>query len=371
MGATLPILASFILSATQPGAVDAQEAALHETARITHTLDRPFTRISGLTELRSGRLVITDSQERSIVIADLKADSSWEVGRHGQGPRELLSAFAPMLMPDGSVLIYDVSNRRFLEMDQEGKPVRVIPFFRSPGTGSAAPPRGVDRAGNLYWETSRPFDGFKVPTVGWIVSWTPGQESLNRHPDLQIRDREGRKILKPLIARDGWSVAPDGSIGIVRASESSLSVEWHSPGEELVHGPAIAASRFPVSDDEIRAMLQLGQSAGGRIRGGDAPLTRTARDLRKDDWIFPEFLPLFDSDRVYASPQNRLWVQRRLTVSADESQFWVFGPDGSLEQRVSVAGRVQLAGVGSDYFYAFADDDLGFIWLRRYELGGS
>ena len=155
-----------------------------------------------------------------------------------------------MARPDGSTWIYDSGNRRFLELDANGGVIGVPAWPVNADYAGRSPPGAVDAWGDLYWETWSSAEG-KAPIRAWIVGWTPGgDDNLRRAGRILVRDPDGRLILRQFLARDGWSVAPSGAIGIVRVSEPH--VEWIYPDGTTRVGPKLDLERFPIDDAEAR-----------------------------------------------------------------------------------------------------------------------
>lgn len=347
-----------------PVSLPAQPAAPTIPAGLQVEIAHPFTIVSGLASLPDGRLVITDREERRIALLDPATGQLTEVGRQGQGPREFIRPFAPTAMPDGTVLVYDSGNRRFLQLDAQGRPVGTHAWPEDPQRfGGGSPPRGADSEGHLYWLASPPFRG-ELPTYGIVVRWRPGappQELVQ----VQSRDAQNRKILRQFVTRDGWAVAPNGDIGIVRGDEPT--VEWHRTDGTIVTGPPLDVRRHPIDDAELAAVDEAAVAGGAVVSGGAS--SDGVERRRRSDWITPAYLPPFQTDHVHTSPRGKLWVPLRLPIDEQRSEIWVFDGRGRLERKVQVDERVELRGVGDGTFYATVTDDLGFQRLRQYELG--
>jgi hypothetical protein len=353
------------LAVLVPGSAASQPRRDPVDARLQVELETPFTRISGMAVLPNGRLLVTDSGERRIVRLDAATGRATDVGGHGQGPREFLRPFAPMVLPDGSTWIYDVGNRRFLELDDEGLPSGVHPWPTSADYSGHSPPVAVDVRGRLYWEAWPSSEG-KAPIYAWILRWTAGQNGdLQRQARIRVRDEEGRLILRELLARDGWSATSSGAIGILRAT--GPRVEWISPSGTTVVGPELELERFPIDDREIAALDRETSSGSSQMKGA-ADAQRPGRRA-PTQWYTPEHLPPFYYDRVFAVEPTGLWAQRRLPADSPVSLIWRFDAEGHPLRRIRVRSPVQLLHVEhGGAFWAVHTDDLGIQRLRRYEV---
>ena len=69
------------------------------------TLSRPFDRITGLYELRDGRVIVVDANEQSVLLIDFTSDRAVQLGRQGAGPGEYrfpgLDIGYPRRLPSG------------------------------------------------------------------------------------------------------------------------------------------------------------------------------------------------------------------------------------------------------------------------------
>lgn len=82
---------------------------------------------------------------------------------------------------------------------------------------------------------------------------------------------------------------------------------------------------------------------------------------------WPEVLPPFVDDALFAAPDDMLWVRR--TGPADEAPtFDVFGPDGALDGRVVLPAGRELLGVGHDAVYLVQRDEMDLLFVERYRL---
>jgi len=353
------------LAVLVPGSAMSQPNRDPVDARLQLELETPFTRISGMAVLPDGRLLVTDSGERRIVRLDPATGRATDVGGHGQGPREFLHPFAPMVLPDGSTWIYDAGNRRFLELDGEGMPSGVRPWPTNSDYSGRSPPVAVDGRGGLYWEAWPSSEG-KAPIYAWILRWTPGGASdLQRQARIRVRDAEGRLILRQFLTRDGWSATSSGAIGILRGT--GPRVDWIAPNGTTVVGPELELVGFPIDDREVAA-LDRATSAGSSQMKGAADAQRPGRRT-PTQWYTPEHLPPFYYDRVFTVEPMGLWAQRRLPADSPVSLIWRFDAAGRPFRPIRVNEPVELLHVDGDRaFWAIHTDDLGIQRIRRYEV---
>src|SRR5690606_9545343 len=73
-----------------------------------------FTRVSSVRELSDGRLLIIDSRDRALYVADPSAETIEALGRTGRGPLEYERPTRLVALSADSTLLLDPGNRRWL-----------------------------------------------------------------------------------------------------------------------------------------------------------------------------------------------------------------------------------------------------------------
>jgi hypothetical protein len=105
---------------------------------------------------------------------------------------------------------------------------------------------------------------------------------------------------------DGWGVAPDGRIAIVRGEP--YRVDWVAADGRLTRGPEIAYTPIPMTEADRRAYL-------ARVPGGGTAGVRSggSGDGGINTGIEPSFADTrapFTTEDVFVSPDTEVWVQR-------------------------------------------------------------
>jgi hypothetical protein len=176
-GLTSPVAAQRMVSLTKPQA----------------TFVEPFSTIAGVRELRDGRVLVSDFRDRTVTLVDLDRGSARQVGRRGQGPAEYSQPGLLLALPNGETLVADYGNLRYLVIDRNGSPGRVITSPEGSAQQSSNRPlgtavrdtRGADAKGRLYFDaplltiTTGSVDS--APVVRWdreatafeTVAWLP------------------------------------------------------------------------------------------------------------------------------------------------------------------------------------------------------
>jgi hypothetical protein len=190
----------------------------------------------------------------------------------------------------------------------------------------------------------------------------PGNESVSMRP-------------KPMSPRDGWAVAPDGRVAVVRAAD--YHVDWIQPDGDVVRGRPVDYEAVRVGNDEKEAYLdELGR--GGLMVSVEAENGRMRTSFRRgpgrrggptaDDLDWPDVMPAFQDGAVYATPWGELWVAR--SVAAGEAPtFDVFDHRARLVQQVVLPEGRRVVGFGDGAVYVVNVDEFDLNWLERYGVG--
>jgi hypothetical protein len=122
----------------------------------------PFTSVRGVRELANGKVLVSDVQDKVVQLIDFAASTTVKVGREGQGPEEYMLPMGLFGMPDGSVVLQDMGNRRFLQILPDGK---IGKSFATDAVGAIERVRArhlsrrgpfersrADAGGNLYFQ---------------------------------------------------------------------------------------------------------------------------------------------------------------------------------------------------------------------------
>lgn len=330
-----------------------------------------FTHVYDVAEFPDGRVLLTDSRERSLAVVDFRSATVERIGRRGAGPREFQSVFSILPRPDGSLAVYDAGQRRLLVVSPSGEVVGTERFAAPPVSGFSAPrgpdldgqwyidsrtvgPDGLDRAAVLYrWDPS----SGAIDSLGALMQYAPGQEGPG---------------VVPMPLGDAWSVGRDGAVARVVGEE--YRVEWWLRDGRTVTGPAIPHRRVRVGRPERESWIEellVGPLAGMSVQGGGAdsrpsPAAVAERLREFDPGRFPSHVPPFRWGYAPGSPQGHVWI--RLDVESDRSRtvFDVIGRDGRLVHRLAVDGRARVVGFGEEWVYLVRLDELDLEWLERY-----
>jgi hypothetical protein len=356
----------------------------------------PLTRIVGVRELRDGRVIVADQDEKSVQLVDLVKQSAQKIAREGQGPGEYSLPGGLFAAPGDTTLLYDVLNRRFLAIAPGGKPgefLSAAPTASGTGMGGgmmvfSLGGVSMDASGRVYSTGQQVQPGPQGPVYSDSVPVTRYDRPRNRMDtlayvavpknaiqvtsstagNLQMRGR-----VTPFEPRDVWAVAPDGRIAVVRVSD--YHVEWVSPTGARSKGPAVPYQPLKVTEADKEAFRK-GQGRGrvvtSTMNGSGPPQIQMGGQLPANIQIpepeWPEFRPPFSTGAALVTPTGELWVLRSRTASDSVPVYDVFDGVGRVTGKVVLPKRTAVVGFGSGTVYLARTDEDDLQYLQRYRM---
>jgi sugar lactone lactonase YvrE len=350
---------------------------------------KEFAAIRGLLELPDGRVLVADGLGQALMVVDLAMGSADTVGRVGQGPEEYRSPDGLYPLPGDSILLVDLGNGRLTRLGPDLGFGETMPLAQGdPTTGmgmSLRIPAGVDGEGRIYFQGRGGMRPGALPDSGMVLRWDPKSGAVDtlatvKLPEMRQTTSGGRNNQSvsisavPLSPQDGWAVAPDGRVAVVRTNP--YRVDWALPGGRIVSGPTNEYKPVGIGNAEKNAYLDNRQRDGLQVlvsvengrrnmnfaRGGGPS---GERDLDAYEW--PEVMPVIDPSGVRVSSDGYLWVKRYLKVGVPPT-FDVFDRDGELVKRIILPDRREVVGFGKGVVYLARIDEFDLQWLEKYEL---
>lgn len=351
-----------------------------------------FSLIGGLRELPDGRVMVADPLGQVLVIVDLTTGVADTIGRVGQGPEEYRQPDGIFPLPGDSTLLVDLGNARLtalgpsFEFGPTMQIARGNPGGPGPGGGMLfVLPRQVDARGRLYLRGSglgRP--GAELPDSAPVIRFDRASQRIDTVAIVKIRELRRRSSggannrnvsiqQVPLSPADGWAVAPDGRMALVRANP--YSVEWHDADGRVVQGPQIAYDPVPVrraEKEEWVNRLSGGLMIGVDINNGQRQVSfsrggRAARNRGLDQYPWPDRKPAFNAEAISVAPDGTLWVERS-QPAGQPAVYDIFGPDGERRTQITLPAGRQVIGFGNGVVYTMMRDEFDLQYLERYAL---
>jgi len=357
-----------------------------------------FTNISSIRELPNGKVLLADRQDKVVQLIDLASGSVTKVGREGNGPGEYAMPLALAALPDGSTLVHDLLNRRFLIIGSDGKPGGFLELPRPPAanTGGGNGPvliggiqqvRGVDKQGRLYFRGS-PFTATggaadSVPVLRWdrvkpnfdtvgYIKLPPNSASQSRSGG-NFTVRIGNNIR--WTPTENWDVAGDGSVA--RVIPSPYHVIWLKERGAPVSGPVVPYTPIKVTEADKQEVIDAQKkNANQGIRlsfggpgGGGGGASPTSGNVQPPPPEFADTKPPFDGaagNSVLATPEGEVWVLRTRVFGDKVPTYDVFDHSGTLVKKVSLNPNSRVVGFGKGTVYVVRTDEDDLQYLQRY-----
>lgn len=381
------------LAASGPAAAQ-QKAALSKPLAET---SESFTAISSIRELPSGKVLVADARDKIVQLVDLATGSMTKVGREGSGPGEYAFAGSLIGLPDGTTLLHDLLNNRFLMIGTDGKPGGFLEMPRPPATaadaGSQGSPifrstrmtnvRGYDARGRLYFAGS-PFSATggtadSVPllrwdrvkptydTVGFLKQPAGSAQSTQRGGNVTVRIGNNVRFT-PM---ETWGVAGDGSVA--RVFPSPYRVAWFAGGKPTL-GPVVPYTPTKVTEADKQEVIEAQRRApptmivmGGGPGGGARPGAGPPGGVQAPPPEFAETKPPYDGlGAAIVAPEGEVWVLRTRPAGDKIPTYDVFDRTGTLVKKVSLNPSSRVVGFGRGVVYVARSDEDDLVYLQRF-----
>jgi hypothetical protein len=353
------------------------------TLQLEATYPHPFSYLSGVRELRNGKIMAADPVSQVLLRLDLDTGTADTLGRQGTGPDEYKGPDQVFSLPGDSTLLIDLGNGRLTVIDPNGLFLYSTPMTTGMGKswGRTIQPRFVDGAGNLYdggyYSPEAPQDTFSLRRIDRAT--LEETEVATAWHAAFAKPEPGTK--QPmLVLYDDWAVGGDGRIAVVRAR--GYSVDWYLPDGRVVHGPPNQVETYPVGLAEKEAELEHAAAATvttvSTVDDDGVQSMQMARGMTRgtmpsvDDFTWPENLPVFRGEATLVSPQYEVWIHRMMPAGVP-GRIEVFDDQGVRLGFVEIPARSTVIGFSpsgepGSMVYVTRTDDMGLVWLERYQV---
>lgn len=347
----------------------------------------PFTNISSIRELASGKVLVADRVDKVVQLIDLAGGATVKVGREGKGPGEYSLPIGLIPRPDGSTLLQDPLNRRFLTIGADGKiggTAELPPAPSSgPGGGLMLSVQGMqsDSRGRLYFQ-GPPFNfqsGKQLDSIS-VIRWEPGSTKLDtvgyfKPPasssqvsggggNFQVR-LGGQKVFTP---SETWAVAGDGRIA--RLIPSPYRVVWYDGSGRSTAGPVLPYVPIKVGEaekEQVREARRKNRPMTITMGPGGAASSAPPPSVQIPEPEFEETMPPFGNAGVLATPEGEVWVLRNRPASDKVPTYDVFDKAGALVKKISLAQNSRVVGFGKGTVYVARSDEDDLQYLQRFK----
>ncbi len=353
-----------------------------------------FSSISGLRELRDGRVMVADRLGQALIIVDLAAGHADTVGRQGGGPGEynVPARLFPWL--GDSTMLVDLGNTRYTPVASDGSFGVSVPLLWQDGeTMNLIVPEGTDRRGNLYYQARgislgpRGPEGLGgQPDSAVIVRWSPAAARADTVASLGLPqrriERSGGNVAMatiPFSPSDDWAVSWDGAVCVARAL--GFWVEWIDSAGGTTSGPEIPYRPVTITQTDKDAWLadQANRSrgamfirveadgGGGNVRAAPPPRSESFVGPRLSDADWPAVKPPFPPSAVSVTPDGEAWVWRHVAAGG-QPEYDVFDRTGRRLRTIVLSRNSAVVGFGAGVVYVARTDEYDLQWLEKYRL---
>ncbi len=370
VGGTRVALLAALLVALLTGAL--HEATAQPSARTAQrrlgppiaTVADEFVHVGDVVELPDGRVLITETREYRLVLADVARGVARTLGRTGAGPDEYRWIDGLYRRPEGGAYLLDPALRRLLPITAQGT-------FETPvAVPAGLMLRGVSDDGAVYGEKFFPRRASGMADSMYIVRWRPGQTRIDTviAYDAGVSKSVGAGALAAFPALDFWTVLPRGEVVHLNAERYAISF--------VRAGKLVAARTIPY--DPVRFTRQDAAAFArihdqqppmriGQSRGASAPTERPER-------TFPDVLPPFGGEGLggrYAFPTRHgtIWVARLSAPSDSLRRYDVLDDrSGSLLGTLLLDAGSRVVGFGASRVYVVTPDTDGIERVSQHVL---
>lgn len=324
------------------------------------SFDLDVGRLGDVVPLADDGAVLLDEMAGTVFVLDVGGRVVLEFGGLGEGPGEFSphGGISRVLATDSSFLVPDIQLQRITEFSVDGEVLSIDAMAGSDPEGG--PVFGVDWRGH-------PEGGIifrALHAEGDRILWSQGGEAQTLHV-FDIPRPSGNRLLPPTAL---WDVGREGDLVLGRSDRGRVErrgndeeaprwvTRWEDDGGELT-----TRDRTHLEDLLVLAAEEQGL--------GSIPAEERERIL--SSVTLPDSMPVVAS--VLADERGRTWVQgatpipemgleaMRVGSSAGfgGSEWRVLGPDGTLEEVVSLPRGFTPRGFGRDCMFGILEDDLG------------
>jgi hypothetical protein len=332
-------------------------------------------------------VLVADRVDKVVQMVDLAGGATVKVGREGKGPGEYSLPIGLIPRPDGSTLLQDPLNRRFLTIGADGK---IGASAELPPAPSSGPGGGLtigvqnmqaDSRGRLYFQgnpfsfqTGKQFDSIAV------LRWEPGTTRLDtvayyKPPagnssvsggggNFQVRFGGG-KVFTPT---ETWAVTGDGRIA--RLTPAPYRVVWYDGSGRTTAGPALPYTPIKVGEaekEQVRETRRKSRPMTITMGPGGATNTAPPPSIQIPEPEFEETMPPFGQAGVLGTPDGEVWVLRNRPASDKSPTYDVFDKTGALVKKVSLQPNSRVVGFGKGTVYVAKSDEDDLQYLQRFK----
>ncbi len=337
--------------------------------------------VSGARELKDGRILISDAKRAAVYAIDPKTGTATQMGSAGGGDTQYAQPGGFYSGVADTVYLLDRGQARFLVISPTGAIVGPRSIRRKGFSGSSDADldfQQVDSRGLAYFldrgarlmaalgavsSDSAPLLRFDASSQHYdtVALLRQAQKKITQADERMQVTREIRGS-----PRDGWGMAADGSVAIVRGSP--YRVDWYSPTGKVTRGPVITFEPISYTSQEKAAINSDNAKAAPSVGLAGPAGEEKKTSISPTDDLFGESKTAFDPTNIIVSSDGHVWVPRTQRFGIKTVLYDVFDRQGQRVDRVELPAGNRVIGFGSNVVYTVERDEKGTAALRKYKL---
>jgi outer membrane protein assembly factor BamB len=298
-----------------------------------------FSFLNSITVDDSGNIYTLDPKEIKIRVFDTKGKFLWAFGRIGQGPGEFRGPGMIKIMPDGTLLVYDVLSRRFTYLTLNGKFLKTVSVKKLPG-GSVR----IDSRGFVYQYKI----GGGHKTVKELIKY-----DLDLNPILKFHSFEKtrkKSVSNPFPEGYYFDVSKDDNL--IWVLSSTYNIHIVDPNGKTIKRIVKDYDPVKITDSDKERLTKEEASK-------DAPFQRKIE--------FPDYYPVISG--LFIDNQDRIYTRTSEKDSKGGIYYDVFDPEGRYIARFSLPEDEQVAVIKDNKLYCIIrESEEGIPLAKRYTL---
>jgi hypothetical protein len=335
-------------------------------------ISAPLQYVSAARELPDGRIIVTNARQSTVLILDPRTGTATPIGQAGGGPDRYAKPGGLYAGPDGATLLFDRGQTRVFTISPRGELQGSRSVARR-GVRTSADDfdlQRVDAAGRVYFSERSGGSLADSKHEAVLMRLDAESQTLDELATLRLPDGktiaggDGMTFWRGFIGSpaDGWGVAPDGRVAVVRADP--YRVEWISRDGKITRGPVIDITPLPMTEADKRHHTERARQRGGVSIGMTGGGKTDMADL---GLLFAETKAPFNPQEVLVSPDGRVWVLRTQPLEVADIVYDVFDGAGRRVDRVQLPADSRIVGFGARAVLVRTDAN-GRFELRKFAL---
>jgi hypothetical protein len=335
----------------------------------------PFAHVTGVFELASGKLLISDVKTPGLWLLDPASGTATPVGAPGADPTQYTEPGGFYAGKAGTILLADHSGPRAITFSAAGQITGGYGTARRgvrSSSDSDSDATRLDSRGFAYFAdysaAARIVSGNETAGIADVIRLDPEKQieavvaKLTIGKARQISNEGGWVITRGTVGdpADGWAVLPDGRLAIVRAKP--YRIEWIGVDGKSTLGPEIPIDAIPFTQQDRDAFSQSAPSAGVGAAGSNSRANQAGGDRK-----FADVKPPFSPEDITASPDGRVWVKRSAPFGATAVIYDVFDGAGRRADRIELPAGSRVVGFGPSAVYVRQVAGKA-VQIRKYKL---